>query len=162
MAPYAVPLLIASTAVTAIGAIQAGKDQKKAYDYNASINDRNAKASDQAADQLILQNEVDVKKFRNDFDDVQDATSQAFRYNGWMADTGTPLKVALANATEADDQVNVMRYNAKVGKQELNEQGVQQRMQGELNRMYGRNAARAGRFKAMGSLLSGGYSYATM
>tara|TARA_B100001093_G_scaffold408819_1_gene397732 strand:- start:43 stop:531 length:489 start_codon:yes stop_codon:yes gene_type:complete len=162
MAQFAVPLLIASTAVSAIGAIQAGKDQKRAYDYNAQINERNAKANDQAADQLVLQNEVDVKRFRNDFDDLQASTSQAFRYNGWMADTGTPLKVALANAQQADEEVATMRYNAKVGKQELKEQGVQQRMQANLNRMYGRNAARAGKFQAMGSLLSGGYKYATM
>ena len=79
-----------------------------------------------------------------------------------MADTGTPLKVALANAQQADEEVATMRYNAKVGKQELKEQGVQQRMQANLNRMYGRNAARAGKFQAMGSLLSGGYKYATM
>ncbi len=162
MAQFAVPLLIASTAVSAIGAIQAGKDQKRAYDYNAQINERNAKANDQAADQLVLQNEVDVKRFRNDFDDLQASTSQAFRYNGWMADTGTPLKVALANAQQADEEVATMRYNAKVGKQELKEQGVQQRMQANLNRMYGRNAARAGKFKAMGSLLSGASSYAAM
>ena len=82
MGQFAVPLLIASTAVSAIGAIQAGKDQKRAYDYNAQINERNAKANDQAAEQLVLQNEVD---------DLQASTSQAFRYNGWMADTGTPL-----------------------------------------------------------------------
>ena len=79
-----------------------------------------------------------------------------------MADTGTPLKVALANAQQADEEVATMRYNAKVGKQELKEQGVQQRMQANLNRMYGRNAARAGKFQVMGSLLFGGNKYATM
>ena len=123
MSGLEVPLLIASTAVSAVGAIQAGKDQQRAYNYNAQINERNAKANDQAAEQLILQNEVDVKRFRNDFDDLQASTSQAFRYNGWMADTGTPLKIALANAQEADEEVATMRYNAKVGKQELKEQG---------------------------------------
>lgn len=162
MSGFEVPLLIASTAVSAIGAVQAGKDQKRAYEYNAKVNERNAEANEQAAKQLILQNEVDVVSFRNDFDDLQAASSQAFRYNGWIADTGTPLKLALANAQEADEEVATMRYNAKVGKQELEEQGLQQRMQANLNRMYGRNAARAGRTKAFGSLLSGAYQYATL
>ena len=79
----------------------------------------------------------------------------AASHNGWLADSGTPLKIALANAQEADNEINIKRYNASVGKQELEEQGVQSRMQGTLNRMYGREARRAGTAKSNQALLSG-------
>ena len=79
---------------------------------------------------------------------------QAFRYNGWIAEEGTPLKVALASAQEADEEIATRRFNAQVGAIELREGGVQERMQGQLNRMYGQAARRAGQYAAIGSLLS--------
>ena len=54
-----------------------------------------------------------------------------------------------------DEEINIKRYNAQVGKQQLEEQGLQQTMQGNLNRMYGRAARQAGNYKAAQSLLSG-------
>lgn len=149
----------AAAAVSAVGSIQAGKDQKRAYNYNAQVNERNAQVAEQDAEQLVLMEEVEIGRFRREFDNLQAATSQSFRFNGWMADTGTPLKVALANASEADEEVAIRRYNAKVGKAELKEKGTQERMSANLNRMYGRAAMRAAYFKAGSSLLSGGSSF---
>lgn len=149
----------AAAAVSAVGSIQAGRDQKRAYNYNAKVNERNAQVAEQDAEQLVLMEEVEIGRFRREFDNLQAATSQSFRFNGWMADTGTPLKVALANAQEADEEVAIRRYNAKVGKAELKEKGTQERMSANLNRMYGRAAMRAAYFKAGSSLLSGASSY---
>ena len=154
-----VKFAVAAAAVSAVGSIQAGKDQKRAYNYNAQVNERKAKVAEQDAEQLVLMEEVEIGRFRREFDNLQAATSQSFRFNGWMADTGTPLKVALANASEADEEVAIRRYNAKVGKAELKEKGTQERMSANLNRMYGRAAMRAAYFKAGSSLLSGGSSY---
>ena len=131
-----------------------GRQEQVAYNYNADINERNAKAADQEAAQLAFVEEEKIVKFREDFSDFQDAQMQAFRYNGWIAEEGTPLKVALASAQEADEEIATRRYNARAGSQELREAGVQERMQGQLNRMYGKAARRAGQYSALGSLLS--------
>ena len=72
----------------------AGRQEQAAYNFNADVNERNAKAADQEAAQLIFTEEQNIVKFREDFDDLQDATNQAFRRNGWIAEEGTPLKVA--------------------------------------------------------------------
>ncbi len=64
-----------------------------------------------------------------------------------------PLKVALASAQEADEEIATRRFNAEVGAIELREGGIQERMQGQLNRMYGKAARRAGTYSAIGSLL---------
>lgn len=140
---------------SAAGAYATGRQQEAAYKYNADVNERNAQAQDQAAEQLVLIEEQKIADFREQFYDLQDAQSQAFRYNGWIAEEGTPLKVALASAQEAEEEIAIRRYNAKVGKQEAEERGVAFRMEGQLQRMYGSAARRAGAIGAGTSLLSG-------
>lgn len=152
----AIGAAVASAAVGAMGAISAGKTQEAAYKYNADINERNAKLEEQAGEQLRLSEEQNIADFREDFDDLADAQAQAYRYNGWLADEGTPLKVALASAQEADEEIAIRRYNAKIGKQQAMERGVQYRMEANLQRMYGSAAKRAGYFRAGQTLLSGG------
>ena len=139
---------------------KAGQQQQAAYNYNADINESKAKTADQEAAQLILSEEQNIVEFRQQFSDLQDAQAQAFRYNGWIAEEGTPLKVALASAQEADEEIATRRYNAAVGAQEIRESGVQERMQGTLNRMYGKSAATAGKARAFQSLIQTGTAIA--
>jgi len=140
--------------------LSAGRQEQAAYNYNADINERNAKASDQEAAQLIFAEEEKIVEFREQFSDLQDAQMQAYRYNGWIAEEGTPLKVALASAQEADEEIAARRYNAKVGSSEIKEAGVQERMQGTLNRMYGKAAATRGKARAVQSLIQTGSAIA--
>ena len=151
----AIAAAVVSTIAASINARAAGQAQQNAYNYNADVNDRNADASDIAAEQFIQAEELQIVKFQNQYTELAQQTSMAASHNGWLADSGTPLKIALANAQEADNEINIKRYNASVGKQELEEQGVQSRMQGTLNRMYGREARRAGTAKSNQALLSG-------
>ena len=142
--------------------LQAGKQEQAAYNYNTDINERNADVAEQQGEQLVFQEEQNIVDFRKQFDDLQAATSQAFRYNGWIAAEGTPLKVALANAQEADEEIATRRYNAKVGRAELNEQATQERMQGQLNRMYGKAANIRGKARAAASLINTVSSFASV
>jgi hypothetical protein len=142
--------------------LSAGKQQQAAYNYNSDINERNAQVAEQQAEQLVFQEEQNIVDFRKQFDDLQAATSQAFRYNGWIANEGTPLKVALANAQEADEEIATRRYNAKVGRAELKEQGTQERMQGTLNRMYGKAARTASKARAVNSLIQTASAFASV
>ena len=134
--------------------LSAGRQEQAAYNFNSDINERNANASDQEAAQLIFAEEQNIVEFRKQFSDLADAQAQAYRYNGWIAEEGTPLKAALASAQEADEEIAARRYNAKVGSQELKEAGVQERMQGTLNRMYGQAARTRGRARALTSLMN--------
>jgi hypothetical protein len=139
---------------------QAGQQKQAARNYNSDINERNAKAFEQQAEQAEFINEVEITEFREQYADLRDAQAQAFRYNGWLAEEGTPLKVALASAQEADEEIANRRYNAAVSAQEIREQGVQERMQGQLNRMYGKSAATEGKARAFASLINTGSALA--
>ena len=63
--------------------------------------------------------------------------------------------MALANAAEADEEIAVRRYNAKVGKQQKEESALQQRMQANLNNLYASAAKKSSFISAGSSLLSG-------
>ncbi len=61
--------------------------------------------------------------------------------------------MALASAQEAEEEIATRRYNAKVSAGQLEENATQERMQADLNRMYGKSASRAGKIDAGRSLL---------
>lgn len=157
---------IAATAVSAIsGANSAraiGKSQQVANEYNAAVSERNAKVNEQDAVQLKIQSELEIAQFQKEFRNLQDATSQAFRFNGFVAESGTPLKVALASAKEADNEIAIRRYNADLGEQRLKESALQNKMQADLSRLYGRQARAAGNIRAGQSLLAGFTSVANL
>ena len=140
--------------------LTAGRQEQAAYNFNADVNERNAAAADQNAAQVIAVEEQNIVDFKEQFSDLQDAQAQAFRYNGWIAEEGTPLKVALASAQEADEEVAARRFNAAVGAEQIREQGVQDRMQATLNRMYGKAARTRGKARAIQSLIQTGTAVA--
>ena len=146
--------VLGSTAQAA-GQVAEGNTQNAAYQFNADINERNAQVAEQQADQLVRREEEKIVDFQKDFRKFSDSQSQAFRYNGWIASEGTPLKVALASAQEAEEEIATRRYNAKVSAGQLEETATQERMQADLNRMYGKAAKRSGKINAVSTLLGG-------
>lgn len=153
--------LIAGASLLSAGAsIRAGKQQAAALEYNALINERNAKTATQEAEVVRMQTELDIQDFQEDFRDYQGFQAQLYRHNGFVATSGTPLQVLLESAEEADKQIANMRYNGNVESMKLMESAAQDRMQSDLNRMYGSEARTASYYQAGSSLLSGGAAIA--
>ena len=61
----------------------------------------------------------------------------------------------MASAQEAEEEIATRRYNAKVSAGQLEENATQERMQADLNRMYGKAAKRSGKINAFSTLLGG-------
>lgn len=149
--------LIAGASLLSAGAsIRAGKQQAAALEFNAQINERNAKTAAQEAEVVRMQTELDIQDFQKDFRDYQGFQAQLYRHNGFVATSGTPLQVLLESAEEADKQIANMRYNGNVESMKLMEAAAQDRMQSDLNRMYGQEARTSSYYQAGTSLLSGG------
>ena len=158
----AIAAFAGGTALDMYGAVQQGKTQEAASRFNASIAERNAKALERQKRQVDRATALDIKRFRNNFNDLNAAASMSVSYNGWQAESGTGRAIALANASEADEEIALMRYNSEVQKTQLQEGADQSRMQARLQRMYGTAAKRAGYISAGTSLLKGAASMATM
>lgn len=153
--PIAIGATVGSSLLSAKAALESGKAQQRANEFNAQVQERNAKVAEQEAEQLKTASELQIQDFSESFDKLQASTMQAFRYNGFVATGGTPLRVALENARQADEEIAMRRYNAAIGQQQALESATQSRMQANLNRLYGNQARQASYYQAGSTLLSG-------
>ena len=80
----------------------------------------------------------------------------AVRGNGWLATTGTPLKMLLQNAMNFEEDVAAQRLQSETKRLEQFEIATNQRLQGQLQRMQGKAAREISKTQAVGTLLSGG------
>ena len=147
---------VAGTAITASSQLAAGKAAQKTANYNASINERNAKAAEIRAENIARTTEFALQRSRKKFQKLNDRTQMAVRGNGWLASTGTPLKMLLQNAMNFEEDVAAQRYESEIKKQEQFEIATNQRLQGQLQRMQGKVAREISKTQALGTLLSGG------
>lgn len=155
VAPFiAAGAAIAGGMVSASGQIKSGKAARAAAEYNAKIQERNAKVADQAAEQVLMQADRDAiraqeigKKF---------ITNQQARYgaSGVVAGQDTALKVALDSANNLEEQIAQRYYESEVKAITIREQGVDARLSANLTRMEADARYRAAKTQAMTSLLS--------
>ena len=148
-------LMIAGTAITVQGQLAAGRAAKKAADYNASVNDRNAAAADIQTEQIERLNKIKTLQDREKFKKLNDRTQMAFRGQGWAATTGTPLKKLLQNALRFEQDIEIQNYNSRVKQQQSKEVATNERLKAEIARMEGRAARAISRYQAAGTLLTG-------
>ena len=165
-------LMIAGTAVSAFGQMQtasgmkaAGKAAMQTAEFNKGVRDRNARVADQEAKLRERVGGSEVVRFRKQFDKLQARAGTAYRKSGVIASTGTPLEVLRDNANEAEEEVQTIRLTAATDAGRMREQGVNQRLAGQVALLEGRQQklsydirARSARMGALTTLAKGGYS----
>ena len=147
-------LMVAGTALTVSSQLAAGRAAKKAADYNASVNERNAKKAEIQAENIARVTEFSIQRSRKKFQKLNDRTQMAVRGNGWLATTGTPLKMLLQNAMNYEEDVAAQRLQSEVKRQEQFEVATNQRLNAQLQRMQGKVAREVSKTQAMGTLLT--------
>ena len=148
------PLMVAGTAMSVMGTLSAGKGAKAAGDFNANVANRNEKTAKIKSENIIRTSAWDIQTSRKQFRKLSDATQMAYRGNGWLASSGTPLKRQLADAMAFEEDVVAQKHKANVASLEQDEIATNERMRGNLERMKGRIAMKTARYQAMGTLLS--------
>ncbi len=147
-------LMVAGTALTVSSQLAAGRAAKKAADYNASVNERNAQRAEIQAENIARTTEFSIQRSRKKFKRLNDRTQMAIRGNGWLATTGTPLKILLQNAMNYEEDVAAQRLQSEVKRQEQFEVATNQRLNAQLQRMQGKVAREVSKTQAMGTLLT--------
>lgn len=145
----------ASALTGATGYMKAGNAAQRTAEYNAKIAERNAKVYDQQADMRLFSQDIEDLKFVKTAERFLDSVGVAYRSKQVVGNTGTPLKVQMVSAAEADDDLAMRNYNARVDAQALREQGTNMRLTANLTRMEGRAQKQASRIQAFSSLLGG-------
>jgi hypothetical protein len=127
---------VASAATSVI----AGKQASALGKYNQDIQNRNAQVSEQQAEAIEKQNEFDIARFDQQFDQLQAQTKVAVIKSGAEI-SGSALRILRSNAEQAEIQKDVMEYNSKVAQSQALEQANFARMQGNIARQQGRIAS---------------------
>lgn len=130
-----------------------GKAKAAAHQFNAGIANRNAQVSEIQAETARFAGSMQITKFLRETEYLMDNIGMANRSNGWLASSGTPLKIAQAAAEEIDADLQIMAYENNVQVASLREAAVQNRLDAQLSGMYASQAKSAGKTAAMGSLL---------
>ncbi len=157
-------LAIASTVigagVSAIGAIQQGKAQEAASNYQAAVAANNAKIAEQNA-QLAAQTgeaKAEATSLQNREQLGHILAAQAA--SGVDVDSGSPVDVRVTQRETGRLSQETDVYNAALQQYGYRTQGAGYQAQSQLDRAQAQSAARAGPLTAAGSLLGGAGSVA--
>ena len=146
----------------ASGTAKSGSSGNRIAEYNAQIQERNAKVAEQQAEQRLFMSKVEEGRLREDAFEFIKNQQAAYNASNVVAGTGTALTVALESAQRADEQIRNTAFNASVDAQALREEATSRRMQAAVTRAEGAALARAKRTEAMSSLLGTASSTAMM
>ena len=135
------------------GDLIAGQGAAKAANYNASLLERDAKVTEQNAEQgyKVFQ-EYDLPRF-DYYAEKQQAALRTSTLGSGVEYTGSALAIALENQIMIDTDRDMMQYNAEIQREAGLNQAIMQRAEANVERFRGRVAKRASYFQAAGSLL---------
>lgn len=136
------------------GDIFAGKSQQAAANYNARIEERNAKIKDQEAKQIMsVHNEYSLPKFDKTIEEIQGKTRVAYLSSG-ATQSGTVLDALYEQELELQTDRDIMTYNAENARDTAENEAIQMRADAALSRWRGKVAKKASYYAAGQSLLS--------
>ena len=151
----AMPYIAAgATAISFMGQMKAAEGAEKAGRHSLEVSKRNQKVAENKAKLLKHRAEMDIVDFRADFDKLNKAAAQTYMKNGIVSTSGTALEVQMANAMEAEMDVQKIRANAEADSADLKERGINERLRGELAFQQAKVSAQSMRTQAFSSLLS--------
>lgn len=144
-----------------MGNSKSAKSAKQVAEYNAKIQERNAKAFEQAAEQKLFMGDVQNVREAQEFSRFLDSQQTAYNKSGVVSTSDTPLLVLLESARQADQDLEINEYNTSVAAGQLREKGTGLRLQANLTRMEGQARAQAFKMQGYQSLLGGATNAAT-
>jgi hypothetical protein len=133
--------------------IAAGQAANAAGKYNQAVQNRNAQIAEQESAQLEKQNEFDIARFDQQFQQLEGQTKVASLKSG-VDLSGSALRIARYNAEQAELQKDIMTYNSKIAQSQKIEEANFARIQGNIARQQGRQAQLAYFAKAGQSLMT--------
>lgn len=153
-------ILLASTALSAIGSISEGNAragqygaQKQAHDYNADVAAQNAEIAWQQAG---AREEAQRRRGRMYIGKQYASIAQA----GIDPNSGSAADVLAQSAAETELDALNLRYEGDMQARGFTIQSEQERYQGRISAMNAKNARRSGYFGAASSIIGGAASYA--
>lgn len=155
-----VPLMVATTAVTAYGTYQAGKAQEKQANYNAEIAERDATIRENNLIDFDKRIDFEVGQMRKTFNAYRGQNVVNYA-KGNVELSGTVEEVMRENLeVYIDDEYN-FKYNAAKEKQAEGDAAALTRISAAADRAKGKYARASANLSTFGTLLSGASNVAS-
>lgn len=139
-------LLIASTAMSSIGAVTAGIGQAQQYRYQAQIADQNARLANEQARDSIGNTNLEAQRRYRELAQMKGAQTAAMAANGVDLNFGSP--------------VDIQKDTAMIGAEDIGQiyKGGNERTRGfDINAFNYQSEASANRARASGALMKGAF-----
>lgn len=149
-------LMVASTLLSAAGAVQQGNAAAAAGKYNNQIAQMNAQISEKRAKDALERGRIEEQKKRAEVAKVAGAQQAAMAANGVDLTFGSPLDTIVDTAVLGELDALTIRSNAYREEYDYKVQAMNQRAQGQLELMKGKSAQTAGYISAGSTILGGG------
>lgn len=156
--PISAALIAGSSLLSAKGALDEGKAEAAAREFNAKVSERNAIISEQEAFNIGIEGDLTVQRLKKEFESMRSQQRVDLMGSGFDITSGSPAQIQMETAAAQDLDISITEYNTKVAQATAMEAAVQDRLQAQLERFYGGQAKKAARTKAVASLLSGANS----
>lgn len=148
-------LMAASTAVGAIGQMQAASAQAQAARMQATINRRNAEFADQRAQDALRRGQEEEQRVRREGAQQRSDQRVQMAAAGLDLGFGSPLDVLVDTTTGIEMDSLRVRRNAALEAEDFDRQSFNFRAQAGLDDSSARNARRGGRLAALGTAIGG-------
>lgn len=159
MGAMAMPLMIASSALSAYGSIQQGKAQAANYNAQAQANEYNAVVAQNNAKIANDQANAQEEQQRRHFRELQGQAYAGIAQSG-SGFTGSNADVLQQNAVNNELDALTIRYEGQNKSKSLESQAQIEKYNASVNRMNASEAKKAGYINAGAQLMSGATKYA--
>jgi len=146
--------------VSFAGARAQGKAEQQRYDYQAKVDANNKKVSEWKAQDAIARGDIKEKQHRLKVSQLKGRQNAVISAGGIEVADGSALDILADTAWMGELDALTIRSNSEREAYDYRVQASNQGAQSQLNTMAGQNAATAGNYNAMTSLLSGAGSVA--
>jgi hypothetical protein len=155
MCDLGIALTIGSTLLGAAGSIQQAQATAAADNYNAKVQDMNARLADRRAKDALDRGVLEEQKKRQQVAQIKGQQQAAMAANGVDLTFGSPLDTLVDTATMGEIDALTIRTNAAREAYDYKVDAVNKRAGATMSRMAASSASTGGYLDALGTVLGG-------
>ena len=148
-------LMIGSTVMGGVGAIQQGNAQAASAKYNAQVADMNSKLAQKSARDAVARGQIEEQQQRAKTSALIGQKRVAMAANGVDMKFGSPLDDLIDTATMGELDALTIRSNTYREERDIRQQGLNSSAQAGLYRAEAKSAKTGGFLNAFGTVLGG-------
>jgi hypothetical protein len=136
--------MIASTVISGASQLYQADAAANAAEYNAQLNDQNAKLALRRADDALERGQAEEEKAKRQSTLNREAQEASFTAANLDTGYGSPLDVIIATTTAGEMEAATVRANAEREAEDFEAESVNFRNAAQMNRFEAKNAKRGG------------------